>query len=164
MLVFETKSEQDFVNFCRRQDWVATKLCESKAPGVRTPDFLVRTATDYEFIVEVTEFEPEPPLDPGQFRARGHTLGNPLRAKLTEKKGQVKAYSQHLPTLIVISAGFDHLTELEPISFDSALYGEMAVTISVPNDPGRPPEKSDEMRNGVAGGFSVRRTTEAFPL
>lgn len=147
MLVFQTQSEQDFFDFCQRQNWAATKLSESKVPRIRTPDFLVRTATAYEFIVEVTEFESEPPLNHGQFAGRGHTLGNPLRAKLAEKKGQVRDYSPHMPTLIVISAGFDYLSELEPISFDSALYGEMAVTISVPNDPRRTPERSDEMHN-----------------
>jgi hypothetical protein len=144
---FDTQSERDFYEFCRRQRWEAIKLGEADKAGVRTPDFLVRTETEYEFIAEVTEFESEPPLAPGEIRVRGHTLGNPLRAKLNAKKGQVRAYSDTMPTLIVVSGGFDHSAELEPISFDSALYGEMAITVSLPKDPTKTPIFSKEMHN-----------------
>jgi len=116
MPVFDTQSEQDFFQFCERQRWTATKVRKSCTPGQRTPDFLIKTSTDYAFVVEVTEFEPEAPLAAGQSRVRGHTLGNALRAKLAEKKGQVCAHADHLPTLIVIIAGFDHLAEVDPMA------------------------------------------------
>ncbi|MEO1148196.1 MAG: hypothetical protein AAFY26_21675 [Cyanobacteria bacterium J06638_22] len=159
MSQFDTQSERDFYDFCSRQGWTATKLHEATEPGVRTPDFLVRTQTDYEFVAEVTEFESEEPLIPGEIRVRGHILGNPLRAKLNGKKTQVKTSSKHFPTLIVVCGGSEHSAKLEPISFDAALYGEMAITVFVPHDPRRAPTFDDEMHNAGRRFFGATHNT-----
>lgn len=160
MADFKTQSEKDFYEFCRQQSWRVEKLPESDKEGVRTPDFRILTETGYEFIVEVTEFEPEPPIPKDKkFRVRGHTLGNPLRAKLHEKKGQVKSYADRFATLIVVSGGFDHFAELEPHSFDAALYGELSVAVTVPNDPSRNPIFAEEMHNAGRRFFGSTHNT-----
>ena len=155
----ETESERDFVAFCERQQWAATKLPPSKDQGVRTPDFSVRTLAGYEFIAEVTEFEPEPALEPGEARVRQHTLGNPLRAKLSAKKSQVSQFSDRYATLIVVSAGFEKFAYLDPLSFDSALYGEIAVTTHVPIDPGKGVQFDDETHNAGGRFFTPKHNT-----
>lgn len=144
---FDTQSEQDFADFCRRQGWGVDKLQVAEEEGVRTPDFRVTTRTGYQFIAEVTEFDPAPPLKLGEIRVRNLTLGNALRDKLHEKKGQVKAYADDLPTLIVVSSGLDFRTELDPTAFDSALYGDLALGVTVPNDPRQDSQFDDYMHN-----------------
>lgn len=130
----DTTSERDFHALCNRQGWTAEKLIPSTETGARTPDFLVRTSTGYEFVAEVTQFEPDPPtFEEG--RVRRLVLGNALRAKLNAKKSQARRYADRLPTLIVIAGQPEHIGQLDPLAFDSALYGEITMTVHVPADP-----------------------------
>lgn len=148
MCNLDTQSEQDFAGFCRRQGWCIEKL--PVMPNTRTPDFKVTTPTDYEFITEVTELDPLPPPPPGEPRVRALTLGDTLRAKLREKRGQVRPYADDYPTLIVVAAGTDPRAELDSTAFDAALYGGLAIGVAVPNDPRQGIRFDDEMHN--AGG------------
>lgn len=142
--MFDTQSERDFYNFCREQGWIAQKL--EPVPHLRTPDFKVSTQTGYEFIAEVTEFEPDLP-EPGQVRVRDATVGNAIRMKLSEKKGQVRQFAGRYPTVIVIAGGIEHLALLDEHCFDSALYGELTLSVRVPQDVRRSPEFDDGMHN-----------------
>ena len=143
--MFDTQSEEDFYNLCRQQRWTAEKL--ERDPILRTPDFKVSTQTGYEFVAEVTEFEPYPPLARGEFRVRNDIVGDAIRTKLREKKTQVRRFADQFPTVIVISGEFDHGGLLEAHSFDSALYGEMAIGVRVPQDPNQRPVYDEEMHN-----------------
>lgn len=155
----ETQSERDFVDFCDRQHWSAVKLAVSRDQGVRTPDFIVTTASGYEFVAEVTEFEPESPLELEVSRVRQHTLGNPLRAKLNAKKTQLRRFSDRYPTLIVVFAEFDNFTYLESTAFDSALYGEIAATAHVPKDPRQGVRFDNETHNAGRRFFGPMHNT-----
>ena len=148
MCEFDTQSEQDFADLCSRQGWRAEKLPVS--PNTRTADFKVSSPPDYEFITEVTELDPLPPLRPGEFRVCGLTLGHTLRVKLREKRGQVRPYADDYPTLIVVAASDGPRVELDSTAFDAALYGGLAIGVAVPNDPTQGIRFDDEMHN--AGG------------
>lgn len=159
MLAFDTRSEQDFYDFANQHGWSAEKIERSEIEGVPTPDFKITTQIGYEFLAEITEFEPEPPLEPGEFRIRDMTLGDALRIKLREKRRQLKPYVDRYPTLIVVCGGFDHFGELDPMAFDAALYGALAVRIQVPNDPTEPPRFANEMHNAGNRFFSANANT-----
>jgi len=153
----DTQSEKDFYNFCHRQEWTPRKLEPEK--GVRTPDFIVATKTGYEFVAEITEFEADPPMAPGEIRTRQTTLGNSIRAKLHEKKSQLRRFSDRYPTVIVVAGGFEHLAQLEEHSFDSALYGELAIGVTVPTDLTIKPRFDDKMHNAGRRFFGPKHNT-----
>jgi hypothetical protein len=154
--MFETQSEQDFYNFCRGQRWTAAKL--KPVPNLRTPDFKVSTQTGYEFVAEVTEFEPDP-VERGEVRVRHVTVGNAIRAKLTEKKAQIRRFADEFPTVIVISGGFEHGALLDAQCFDSALYGELALGVRVPHDPRLGPKFDEQMHNAGRRFFGPQHNT-----
>jgi len=93
------------------------------------PDFFASTASGYTFVTEVTEFEPESPLHPCEFRVCSMTPGDSVRTKLCEKRGQVRQFADKCPTMIVVAGGFDHFGELDPAAFDAALYGAFAIRV-----------------------------------
>ena len=155
--MFDTQSEEDFYNFCREQGWAAEKL--KPDPNLRTPDFKVSTRTAYEFVAEVTEFEPDPFPPPGEFRVRSDVVGDAIRIKLRDKKAQVRRFADRYPTVIVISGEFEHLGLLEAHSFDSALYGEMAIGVRVPRDPNQRPVYDEDMHNAGRRFFGPTHNT-----
>ncbi|MGZ9075117.1 MAG: hypothetical protein ACXW13_05015, partial [Burkholderiaceae bacterium] len=59
----------------------------------------------------------------------------------------------------VVSGGFDHSGELDPISFDAALYGEMTVIITVPNDPRVSPKERSDLHNAGRRFFGPTHNT-----
>ena len=124
-----TVSERDFEAFCESQSWSTEKLAERE--DVRTPDYRVTTQTGYSFIVEVTEFEQEPPRPPGEIRCRSETYGKRLRRKLEGKAKQVRAIDTDEPTLILVCGEFERLSDLEPMAFDYALYGTYTISVDV---------------------------------
>lgn len=158
-MLYETQSEQDFAEMCLRQGWSPQKLETAPDEGLRTPDFMVTTQTGYEFVAEVTEFQPERPREPGEVRVRETTVGNPIRAKLAEKKSQVRRFASDYPTVIVLSGRFEHFAYLEEHSFDSALYGELAVGVAVAKDPRIEPRFDHHMHNAGRRFFGPKHNT-----